>query len=142
MTREEVGPCYGGGYVRRHGGVIAAVAFAGISIAITVFNKAVASEYHFTCNLALTLCQAVLQLVALRALHVAGIISLPPLKQVGAVALHVAPLSLLLVAKIVTSMVSLSRASIPMFNSLRQLSVVFVLVEEWWLLGASQQSAR
>jgi hypothetical protein len=37
--------------------------------------------------------------------------------------------------KILTSTISLGRINVPMFGALRQLSVMFVMVEEYFILG-------
>lgn len=52
------------------------------------------------------------------------------------VARKVAPLSFVFIAYVVISLISLGRVNVPMFTALRRVTVVFVMVEEHYLLGA------
>jgi solute carrier family 35 protein len=51
------------------------------------------------------------------------------------VARKVAPLSFVFIAYVVISLVSLGRVNVPMFTALRRLTIVFVMIEEFYMLG-------
>ena len=51
--------------------------------------------------------------------------------------LQVAPLSFVFIAYVVISLMSLERVNVPMFTALRRLTIVFVMVEEYFLLSRS-----
>ena len=48
-----------------------------------------------------------------------------------------APLSFVFIGYVVISLVSLGRVNVPMFTALRRLTILFVMAEEWFLLGIS-----
>ena len=54
---------------------------------------------------------------------------------------QVAPLSFVFIAYVVVSLISLGRVNVPMFTALRRLTILFVMVEEYFLLRISP-SAR
>jgi GDP-mannose transporter len=112
-----------------------AATFAAASVAMTVFNKAVMNTFHFDAPLTLTALQAVATLVLLQvwALLWPKTIQLPRFSMEKVA--KMAPLSLIFVLKLASSMVSLGRTNVPMFTSLRQTAVLFVVVEEWWYFG-------
>ena len=58
-----------------------------------------------------------------------------------AVARKVAPLSFVFIAYVVISLISLGRVNVPMFTALRRITVVFVMIEEWYLLGITPSRA-
>jgi drug/metabolite transporter (DMT)-like permease len=49
----------------------------------------------------------------------------------------VAPLSFVFIAYVIVSLVSLGRVNVPMFTALRRLTIVFVMVEEFFFLGVT-----
>ena len=54
-----------------------------------------------------------------------------------ATARKVAPLSFVFIAYVVVSLISLGRVNVPMFTALRRLTIVFVMIEEYFLLSES-----
>jgi hypothetical protein len=48
--------------------------------------------------------------------------------------LQVAPLSFVFISYVVVSLVALGRVNVPMFTALRRVTILFVVVEEWYLL--------
>lgn len=123
------------GDIGAHAGLLAAFAYGFISITITLFNKVVLSTYAFDGTLTLTLLQGLVTIACLTGLKLRGYIDYPPFA--WDIAKRVAPLSFVFMAYVVISLVSLGRVNVPMFTALRRLTVVFVMVEEYYLLGIS-----
>lgn len=120
-------------------GVLAALAYAITSIAITLFNKAVLSVYAFDYAITLTLLQAATSLVFLVVSKRAGIIQFPDFDM--EIAKKVFPLSLIFVFYVVISLSALGAVNIPMFTALRRTTVVFVMIFEIILLNKHPSSA-
>jgi hypothetical protein len=86
----------------------------------------------------LTLLQGIVTVVSLQALRAYGIIDFAPFS--WATAAKVAPLSFVFISYVVVSLVSLGKVNVPMFTALRRLTILFVMVEEYYLLGISPSS--
>jgi len=114
-------------------GVFAALAYSVVSIAITLFNKAVLSSYGFDSTMTLTLLQGLVTIISLSVMKRLRYIDYPSFD--WGVARKVAPLSFVFIAYVVISLISLGRVNVPMFTALRRVTVVFVMVEEYYLLG-------
>lgn len=95
----------------------------------------VLSTYSFHGTHTLTFCQGVVAIICLLVMRHYRFTSFP-LFDVD-IMRKSAMLSMLYFGKILTSTISLGRVNVPMFTSLRQLSIVFVMVEEYVLLGES-----
>jgi len=81
----------------------------------------------------LTLLQGVVTIVCLEAMKARGLVDFPAFNLKTAA--QVLPLSAVFIAYVVTSLVSLGRVNVPMFTALRRLTILFVMVEEYYLLG-------
>ena len=66
----------------------------------------------------------------------AGLVDFPAFN--FATARKVAPLSFVFVAYVVVSLISLGRVNVPMFTALRRLTIVFVMIEEYFLLSEAE----
>lgn len=114
-------------------GLFWALSYAFISILITLSNKTVLSAYHFDCSMTLTCLQGLVTVIALEIMKKLGYIDFPSFN--FATARKVAPLSIVFISYVVVSLISLGRVNVPMFTALRRLTVVFVMIEEYFLLG-------
>jgi drug/metabolite transporter (DMT)-like permease len=110
-------------------GVLWALGYAVASIAITLFNKAVLSEYEFKFPLFLTMCQGAFTILALLVLKQARYLDFPEFNL--QTAWQVAPLSLVSSFYIVVSLAALGDTNVPMFTALRRLTILFVMVGEY-----------
>lgn len=81
----------------------------------------------------LTLLQGVVTIACLEAMKARGLVDFPAFNL--KTAWQVLPLSAVFIAYVVTSLVSLGRVNVPMFTALRRLTILFVMVEEYYLLG-------
>ena len=70
----------------------------------------------------------------------AGLIDFPAFN--FATARKVAPLSFVFIAYVVISLISLGRVNVPMFTALRRLTIVFVMIEEYFLLSEGGGGGR
>lgn len=113
--------------------LFSALAYGVISIAITLNNKAVLSTYKYKSTMTLTLLQGLVTVICLRVMKARGLIDLPAFS--WQTAKKVAPLSFLFIAYVVISLISLGRVNVPMFTALRRVTIVFVMIEEFYLLG-------
>jgi drug/metabolite transporter (DMT)-like permease len=118
-----------------NGPLLSALAFAGCSVAMTLFNKSILQTYRFDGPLTLTAAQSLATIIIL---FVAARIwpqkiTLPAFTPSRFIA--VLPLSIVFVLKLSTSMLGLGKTNVPMFTALRQTAVLFVIVEERILLG-------
>lgn len=115
----------------QHAALVSSAAFAIFSVLITIFNKLVLSTYGFDGPLTLTALQSAATLVILQVWSrlSKGAVRLPKFSKDTVSA--VAPLSVIFVLKLATSMISIGRANLPMFTTLRQTALLFVIVEEW-----------
>jgi hypothetical protein len=116
-----------------YAGAAAAWSYAFISIAITLFNKAVLSSYSYDAPMTLTLLQGVVTVVCLEFMKWRGWVEYPDFS--WRMAWRVAPLSFVFIAYVVVSLISLGKVNVPMFTALRRVTIVFVMVEEYFLLG-------
>lgn len=97
--------------------------------------QSVLSAYHFPGTHTLTCAQAIVAILCLLAMRAWKLTDFPTFDP--ALALRLTPLSLIYIAKIVTSMVALGSVNVPMFTALRQLTVIFVIAEEFLFLGGA-----
>ena len=81
----------------------------------------------------LTLLQGFVTVVCLNLMRKLKFIDYPNFD--WAVARKVAPLSFVFISYVVISLISLGRVNVPMFTALRRVTVVFVMIEEYYLLG-------
>jgi solute carrier family 35 protein len=114
-------------------GAAAALGYSAVSIAITLFNKAVLSTYGFPYPKILTLCQSAATIILLWALSRVGTIKLAPLNM--AMARRVFPLSIVFISYVVVSLAALGAVNIPMFTALRRTTILFVMAGEFYLLN-------
>lgn len=114
-------------------GLMSALAYGIISIAITLNNKAVLSTYGYSSTMTLTLLQGLVTIIALLVMRNRGYIDFPAFDL--RTARKVAPLSFVFIAYVVISLVSLGRVNVPMFTALRRVTIVFVMIEEFYMLG-------
>ena len=113
------------------GGIVAALAYSVISIAIMLFNKAVMSKFRFHHSKFLTLFQSALSAGLLVFLKRSGWLPIENLKWDKIK--KVAPLSIIFISYVVISLAALSGVNLPMFSALRRTTIVFVMVVEYWL---------
>jgi hypothetical protein len=122
------------------GGMFWAITYSVLSVAITLFNKAVFAS-GFPSAMTLTLLQGVVTIVGCEALKYSGSPQLQYPNLNLRTLLQVAPLSFVFIAYVVISLVSLGRINLPMFTTLRRLTILFVMVEEYFLLGRTPSRA-
>lgn len=114
-------------------GLTWAIVYGATSIAITLFNKAVMSTYDFHFSALLTMCQNIVTLGFMLVLKRFGVIYFPEIDM--QVAKKVFPLSLVSLFYIIVSLSALGGINLPMFTALRRTTVLFVMVEEYFLMG-------
>ena len=118
--------------IQSHSALLSAVSYALSSVCILIFNKIVLSSYKFNFPVIMTLFHMVVCVVLLalfRHLHLLHYANFD-----SALALRALPLSLCFVGNIVVGMIALKATSIPMFATLRRLTVLMVVVHEYLLL--------
>ena len=122
------------------GGLFWGIVYSVTSVAITLFNKAIFS-HGFPSAMALTLMQGVVTIVGCQVLKWTGSpqMQFPDLN--WRTVAQVAPLSFVFIAYVVISLMGLSAMNLPMFTSLRRLTIVFVMVEEMFLFGRRHSPA-
>lgn len=98
-------------------------------MAITLFNKAVLTEYEFQFPQVLTVCQGAFTIVSMYLLRASGAITFGDLN--WKVARQVAPLSLVFIFYVVVSLAALGRVNVPMFTALRRTTLLFVMALEY-----------
>jgi len=125
-------------------GVFWALSYGASSMAITLFNKAVLSEYAFKFPQVLTVCQGIFTLGCMYMLRAVGAIKFQDLN--WKVARQVAPLSAVFIFYVVVSLAALGAVNVPMFTALRRTTLLFVMAFEYmsngtvpssWTLAAS-----
>ncbi len=99
-----------------------------ISIAITLFNKAVLSTYEFPHAKTLTLVQSLITAAMLHCLRRFGFVTFEDFKL--DVAKKVFPLAAIFLFYVVISLSALGAVNIPMFTALRRTTILFVLLFE------------
>ncbi len=114
-------------------GLFWALVYGVASMAITLFNKAVLTEYEFQFPQVLTVCQGAFTIVAMFLLRAAGVITFGDLN--WKVARQVAPLSLVFIFYVVVSLAALGRVNVPMFTALRRTTLLFVMALEYFSSG-------
>jgi solute carrier family 35 protein len=123
----------------KYAGLIAAIFYSVFSIAITLFNKALLTTYKFDSTLTLTFLQGAVTVSCLEFMKWRGWVQYPSFNL--KTAKQVLPLSIVFVAYVVISLMSLGRVNVPMFTALRRLTVLFVMVEEYFYFGESRPGA-
>ena len=112
---------------------VAIVAYGFISIAITLFNKAVLSSYNFPYAKTLTLFQSITTLLCLSFLKQFNLVKFEPLTLETAV--KVFPLSVVFLFYVVISLSALGAINLPMFTALRRTTILLVLLGEYYFLS-------
>lgn len=102
------------GYSWVHMPLASAVTYSVVSIAITLFNKAVLTSFGFGSTMTLTLLQGFVTVVCLEAMRWRGYIEYSPFS--WNLVVKVAPLSFVFIAYVVVSLISLGRVNVPMFT--------------------------
>lgn len=123
-----------------YGGFLSAIAYSFFSISITLFNKALLTSYGFDSTITLTLLQGIFTILCLEFMKWRGYASYPDFNWKTAYA--VLPLSLVFIAYVVVSLISLGRVNVPMFTALRRLTIIFVMIEEYFYFGSSSSKIR
>ena len=110
-----------------------AFSYAATSVCILIFNKIVLSTYRFNYPVLMTLFHMSVCVFVLSALRKGNLLAYASFD--WALARRAIPLSLCFVANIVVGMVALRNTDIPMFATLRRLTVMFVIFNEYFLLS-------
>ena len=100
---------------------------------ILIFNKIVLSTYRFNYPVLMTLFHMVVCIFVLSALRKGNLLAYASFD--WALARRAIPLSFCFVANIVVGMIALRNTDIPMFATLRRLTVMFVIFNEYFLLA-------
>ena len=111
----------------------ALVSYGVISIAITLFNKAVLSTYEFPYAKTLTLVQSIVTLLFLHLLRRGGVVTFEDFDV--NVAKKVFPLAAIFLFYVVISLSALGAVNIPMFTALRRTTILLVLLGEYLALS-------
>jgi len=111
----------------------ALLSYGVISIAITLFNKAVLSTYEFPYAKTLTLVQSIITLAFLHLLRRAGVVTFEDFNL--NVAKKVFPLAAIFLFYVVISLSALGAVNIPMFTALRRTTILLVLLGEYMALS-------
>jgi len=114
----------------------AAGSYAITSVLILLFNKAILTTYSFKYPFAMALSHMVVGLVLLHVLKTAGAIKYSAFDPV--LARKALPVSLCFIANVVLGMVALRGTNIPMFATLRRLTVMMVVMCEVIVLRKKQ----
>lgn len=114
-------------------GLFWAITYSAISIALTLFNKAVLSSYKFESSMTLTLLQGLVTLSVLEIMRMKGWVSYPPFN--WRMVWRTSSLSIVFILYVVVSLIALGKVNVPMFTALRRLTIIFVMLEEYWMLG-------
>ncbi|KAH3758731.1 nucleotide sugar transporter family [Pelomyxa schiedti] len=113
-------------------GLLVAVVYGTISIAITFFNKAVLSHYDFKWSNTLTLGQMSLAIAFLFTMRAFKLINFP--NPTVPTAKTMSPLALFFGGMVVTGLAALRFVNIPIYNTLRRLTTLMVIVGEFVIL--------
>ncbi|KAL4449009.1 hypothetical protein ABPG77_007726 [Micractinium sp. CCAP 211/92] len=113
--------------------LMACLQYGFVSVAITLFNRAVFSVYAFNFPSLVTLLQVLVSLVFMYALRAAGHM------QFGAISLHsarkAAPLAFFWWLYVVSGVTALRHLNVPMFSVIRRSTTLFVVSGEFWLFN-------
>lgn len=110
----------------------AALSYALTSVAILIFNKIILSSYTFNYPVMMTLFHMLVCLLCLSLLKRVGLLQFSSFDR--QLAFKALPLSICFVANIVVSMCALRMVNIPMFTTLRRLTVLCVIFNEALML--------
>lgn len=117
--------------------LFSAFMYGASSVLILLVNKRLLSSYKFKFSCLMTLFHMAFGVVCLVLMRKAKMVNYAPFD--WTLARRAAPLSLCFVANVVVGMVALDHVDIPMFATLRRLTVLFVLLNEWFMLGKRPQ---
>ena len=117
--------------------VLAAGGYALSSVCILIFNKIVLSSYRFNYPVLMTLFHMLVSVFVLSAARKGNLLSYTNFDR--NLALRVFPLSLMFCANIVFGMYALRNTDIPMFATLRRLTVAVTVVLEFLVLAKRPQ---
>ena len=117
--------------------VLAAGGYALSSVCILIFNKIVLSSYRFNYPVLMTLFHMLVSVFVLSAARKGNLLSYTNFDR--NLALRVFPLSLMFCANIVFGMYALRNTDIPMFATLRRLTVAVTVVLEFVVLAKRPQ---
>ena len=117
--------------------VLAAGGYALSSVCILIFNKIVLSSYRFNYPVLMTLFHMLVSVFVLSAARKGNLLSYANFDR--QLALRVFPLSLMFCANIVFGMYALRNTDIPMFATLRRLTVAVTVVLEFLVLAKRPQ---
>ena len=106
---------------------------AASSVCILIFNKIVLSTYRFNYPVLMTLFHMLVCIFVLSALRKGNLLAYASFD--WGLARRAIPLSFCFVANIVVGMIALRNTDIPMFATLRRLTVAFVIINEYVLLS-------
>ena len=115
----------------------AAFGYALSSVCILIFNKIVLSSYRFNYPVLMTLFHMLISVFVLSAARKGNLLSYTNFDR--KLALRVFPLSLMFCANIVFGMYALRNTDIPMFATLRRLTVAVTVLLEFLVLGKKPQ---
>lgn len=118
------------------GNIISALSYAASSVCILIFNKIVLSGYRFNFPIIMTFFHMVICVVLLALFRRLRLLSYTSFD--SALAYKALPLSLCFVGNIVIGMMALKLTNIPMFATLRRLTVLMVIIHEYLLLRKRQ----
>ncbi|KAL4422650.1 hypothetical protein ABPG75_008847 [Micractinium tetrahymenae] len=111
--------------------LVACLQYGLVSVAITLFNRAVFSVYAFNFPSLFTLLQVLVSLILMCALRAAGYM------QFGTISLHsarkAAPLAFFWWLYVVSGVTALRHLNVPMFSVIRRSTTLFVVAGEFWL---------
>jgi len=114
----------------------AASSYAATSVLILLFNKVILSSYSFKYPLTMTLCHMLMGLFFLNLLRAAKMINYATFDV--NLARKVVPVCMCFIANVVLGMVALRGTNIPMFATLRRLTVMMVVLCEVLILRKKQ----
>jgi solute carrier family 35 len=113
--------------------VVSMLSYSFFSISITLFNKALLTTYGYDSTITLTFLQGLVTVLSLQWMKWKGWVNFPDFN--WKTALAVLPLSVVFVSYVVISLIALSKVNVPMFTALRRLTIIFVMIEEYFYFG-------
>lgn len=114
-------------------GPLAALGYAVTSVAIMLFNKGILKSYRFNYPCLMVLTHQISCILFLKGMELGNVVELPTMDLVKAK--KVLPLASLNAANVVISQLALRAVSVPMFTTLRRLTVLFVMVTQYLVNG-------
>eukprot|EP01006_Ploeotia_vitrea_P046860 TRINITY_DN67068_c2_g2_i3.p1 TRINITY_DN67068_c2_g2~~TRINITY_DN67068_c2_g2_i3.p1 ORF type:complete len:288 (+),score=119.76 TRINITY_DN67068_c2_g2_i3:60-923(+) len=120
-------------------GLLAALFYGVVSIAITFFNKAVLSVFDFHFSSVMTLCQMTFSIVLLTASRAFGLIEFPAFETKRAKRLS--PLAISFVGMVLTGLAALRHLNVPMFSALRRVTTLLTMIGQYYVVGTSSPNS-